>query len=365
VDCEKFDRVVLDQLYSELDELTSAAAKRHVEHCMRCRRIEAGLRATREIGVLPTLAPPNDMVSQILAAERQAHAVLPVRRRLGRAVSIMAAYAMRPQLAMAALLVLMIGGSLLFLRARPSDRDLAEIAERGVPEGEGDSIPIVPVPEKAPGSGRGSAAQAHGALEDDSREPARRERAKSDETAPEALEYGAESKIEEERSAQATLEGEDAGGDVAYDEAMAAFNAGRFPEAQRRFESIAAAGGAKAAAASLFAAQSARNGSGCGAAAARFEEVANHFPGTGVGNEATWQAADCYRALGELERARRHYRTLLATQYANRAQLALAELEQPEQMVTGRSPAKPAAAKARPNAAAAPSTNARPAEPAE
>ncbi|HMJ10010.1 MAG TPA: zf-HC2 domain-containing protein, partial [Polyangiaceae bacterium] len=126
MDCEKFDRIVLDQIYQELDELTSLAAKRHVEHCMRCRRIEAGLRATREVGVLPTLEPPESLVAHILTAEREAHAMLPARQRFGRAISILAGYAMRPQLAMAALLVLMIGGSLLFLRGRPdSDASLA------------------------------------------------------------------------------------------------------------------------------------------------------------------------------------------------------------------------------------------------
>ena len=83
---------------------------------MRCRRIDAGLRATREVGVLPTIEPPESLVSHILAAEREAHAVLPARQRFGRAISILAGYAMRPQLAMAALLVLMIGGSLLFLQ---------------------------------------------------------------------------------------------------------------------------------------------------------------------------------------------------------------------------------------------------------
>ena len=175
MDCEKFDRIVLDQLYGELDELTSLAAKRHVEHCTRCRRIETGLRATREVGVLPTVQPPDSMVSHILAAERAAHADLPARQRLGRAISIMAGYAMRPQLAMAALLLLMIGGSLLFLRGRPDEDAARSTAERGVPEAEGDTIPVLPVPERAPGGGRARGEQAHGALDDDL-EGARRER---------------------------------------------------------------------------------------------------------------------------------------------------------------------------------------------
>ena len=37
MDCEKFDQHVIDALYDELDELTHAALKRHVEGCSRWR----------------------------------------------------------------------------------------------------------------------------------------------------------------------------------------------------------------------------------------------------------------------------------------------------------------------------------------
>lgn len=356
MDCEKFDRIVLDQLYDELDELTSAAAKRHADHCVRCRRIDAGLRATREVGVLPILEPPADLVSRILTAEREAHAGLPLRRRIGRAISIMASYAMRPQLAMAALLLLMIGGSLLFLRARPGDHGAPQGAERGVPEGEGDSVQAVPVPEKVAAGELGSAAQAHGAITD--QREARRDRIKGEDDEGKQKAVASETKPSNAAAAPlataANLEAEDAGTDVAYGEAMAAFNEGRYADAQRRFEDIASAGGAKAASAALFAAQSARNGAGCGVAAERFEEVTNRFPGTGVGNEAAWQAADCYRALGQFDKARRHYRALLATQYATRAQQALSELDEAGPAIASKSAAKAARQKAEPKAAAAP-----------
>ena len=46
------------------------------------------------------------------------NAKLPLSKKLGRGVSILAVYAMRPQLA-TTLLLLMIGLSLFFLRARP------------------------------------------------------------------------------------------------------------------------------------------------------------------------------------------------------------------------------------------------------
>ena len=35
MDCEKFESTLLDELYDELDEVTSAAAKRHVSGCSR------------------------------------------------------------------------------------------------------------------------------------------------------------------------------------------------------------------------------------------------------------------------------------------------------------------------------------------
>jgi hypothetical protein len=360
VDCEKFDRVVLDLLYDELDELTSAAAKRHMEHCSRCRSIGSGLRATREVGILPLIEAPAGLEERILATERQARAELPVRQRLGRAVSVLAGYAMRPQLAMAAVLLLMIGASLVLLRARPGDRDSVQVTERGVPENEGESVVIVPLAEKPPGSDSPRAAQAHGALEDESE--ARRGRkaetsaaspvARADEPAPAPA---ASASVAADLSAGAAD-----GGDTDYDEAMAAYHGGRFTEAQRLFDDIAQGGGTNAASASLLAAQSARGASGCGSAAERFDQVNVRYPGSNIGNEAAWQAADCYRALGQTDRARRNYQALLsAPAYAVRAQRAMAELDSQNQ-VAARRPAVRAKAATKPAAPAAPAKRAAP-----
>ncbi|HEY3666599.1 MAG TPA: zf-HC2 domain-containing protein, partial [Polyangiaceae bacterium] len=148
MDCEKFDRIVLDLLYEELDELTQAAAKRHMEHCTRCKGIGAGLRATREVGVLPLVDTPQGLELRILEAERQATQLLPLGKRLGRGVSLLAGYAMRPQLSMAALLMLMIGSSLFFLRAQPGDREHVLVTERGVPESDNEPLTAV-VPKKS------------------------------------------------------------------------------------------------------------------------------------------------------------------------------------------------------------------------
>jgi len=364
VDCEKFDRVVLDLLYDELDELTAAAARRHMEHCARCSGIGSGLRATREVGMLPVLEPPADLESRILAAERRAHAELPLRQRIGRAVSVMAGYAMRPQLAMAALLVLVLASSLVLLRARPGDRDAMRVTERGVPEVEGEAV-VVPVPEQQPaGASPSPPSPAFGAA-----------RERSGRSASEPSEPKAEAALGVARSggagAPAASRPEDESApphrsdQQAYDEALARLNARDFEEAQRDFEAIEARGGDNAASAALLAAQAVLGQSGCTAAVKRFEDVASRYPGISIGHEATWQAAKCCQELGQLDRARRHLLTLRATQaYAQRAQTALDALEGQAQGQTAvasrRAASRPAPAKAAPAKPASKARRARP-----
>ena len=336
MDCEKFDRVVLDLLYEELDELTSAAAKRHMDHCVRCHDIGAGLRATREVGVLPFVEPPDGLEARILEAEQKERARLPLRKRLGRGLTILADYAMRPQLAMAALLMLMIGASLLLLRARPGDRDSVQVTERGVPESEGEAVAVVPAPERLPASEE----LAHGPLPD---EAAGR---------PEAREKA------EDRPQSETKEQSGDAGSEAFQQALAAYRAGRYAEAERLFEAIAEAGGDEAPQAALHAARSARASGGCPEAAARFDEVHSRYAGTAVAAEAAWQAAGCYRSMGQIDRARKNYQALADVPgYADRAQTALAALEPKQEAVAARK------ARAAPQPAAAPKAAAKPAPP--
>jgi TolA-binding protein len=342
VDCEKFDRIVLDLLYGELDELTSAAGKRHMEHCTRCRSIGSGLRATREVGVLPLVEAPDGLEVRILAAEEQATQLLPIGKRLGRGLSLLAGYAMRPQLAMAALLMLMIGSSLFFLRAQPGDREHVLVTERGVPESDNESVAVVARPAAAPEPARAAARPAFAARAEDALP--RRERlaeAKAEARAPALRDLApASTPAAVERLSAAPLgkasEDKDLEGasrpisdsDASYDAAMAAYRDGRYSEAERRFNEIASLGGAHAANSALFEVEALRRVSGCPSAAPRFEDVHTRYPGT-VGNDAAWQAADCYRSLGELARARQNYE-LLSTDpsYKSRAKEAIAELDQ-------------------------------------
>jgi TolA-binding protein len=311
VDCEKFDRVVLDLLYDELDELTRAAAMRHVEHCARCGPIANGLRATREVGTLPLALPPRDLELKILQAERRVRARLPWRQRFGRAVSIVAGYAMRPQLSMAALLLLMIGSSLLVLRSHPSDRDQGRVKESGVQEIEGEAPAQVAGPARAqPVPAASALGFASPPRSFSASEPAPRPAVATPEAAK--SKRGAASEPSD-----------------AYDQAMAAYRVGRFAEAERGFDGVAAMGGPNAASAALYSAQARRGAAGCAAAVPRFEQVASLFPGSTVGYEATWQAAECYRDLGQRDRAERGYRELAQTPgYEARARVALETLSQ-------------------------------------
>lgn len=313
VDCEKFDRVVLDLLYEELDELTSAAARRHMDHCVRCRDIGSRLRATREVGIVPLVPAPEGLTERILQAEARARSELGFRQRFGRAVSILAGYAMRPQLAMAALLMLMIGGSLLLLRARPGERERVHVTERGVPEGESEPVALVPLPEKLPVTDSARGARAHGVDE------TRRDRSAESEAEPQAA----------AEQASAPAPGADKPGTGAYDDAMNAYRARHYADARQRFDSIAGEGGPQAGSAALYSALAIKKDSGCGAAMPRLEEVAQKYRGANEGNEATLQLADCQRFSGLLADARQNYQSLTGVEgFADRARQALAEMEQ-------------------------------------
>src|SRR5580692_2788068 len=118
MDCERFEATLIDELYGELDELTSAATKRHAAGCARCATLLGGLRATRRVAVLPQVEPSADLEDRILAAAKDAQKVVPIGRKVSRAISWAGSWAMRPQTAMAAVFILMVGSSVLFVRRR-------------------------------------------------------------------------------------------------------------------------------------------------------------------------------------------------------------------------------------------------------
>ncbi len=330
MDCEKFDRVVLDLLYDELDELTAAAAQRHMDHCARCGPIGNGLRATREIGVLPAIESPFGLRERILDAERSARADLTFRQHVGRAISVLAGYAMRPQLAMAAVLILMVGLSLMLLQPRPGSRDSMRVTERGVPEAELEALSETPLAEPALSSeGKSGIGQAHGVLRSGAKDEA------------------------ENRSAEAREETEprDGGKDDPFEVAMEDFRAGRYPKSRAAFEAIAEHGGDRAAEAELMAARAARYANGCETSVVLLENVAAGHPGTEVAHEADWFAAACYRDLGRIAQATQKLTALREVpSYSERARNVLDQL----------SAGVPVAARARAAPPAKPKAEAKP-----
>ncbi len=138
MDCEKYEPLLLDELYGELDEVTSAAVKRHVSGCARCASILNGMKSTRRLAVLPMLELPEGLEDRILASVKEAQKVVPIQSRASRALSWAGTWAMRPQTAMAAVFLLMIGTSAFVIRSRhPSERvDAVSVTEQGMPAGQ-------------------------------------------------------------------------------------------------------------------------------------------------------------------------------------------------------------------------------------
>jgi TolA-binding protein len=311
---DKFDRIVLDLLYGELDELTTAAAKRHMDQSARAREIFAHFKATRQLSVLPTHTPPSDFEAALMDRERRTLAELPLHHRIGRIISMLAGYAMRPQLIMGALLMLMIGSSLVFLRARPGQHSAVQVTERGAPEADLDLVlPVAPAKVEAPADIASGAFRAVPASEATLTARPAEVTTASPSPASEAGRGGA---------VEASPEGLDP-----FDQALDLYRAGQFVEAQQRFERLARAGGRRAAEAALYSARSLRNTAGCAPAVGRFERVRTKFPGSGAAYEATWRGAKCLQQLGDIEAARQGYESLLqVTSYAERARAALATL---------------------------------------
>jgi len=277
MDCEAFERIVLDRLYLELDEQSMGAAQRHVAHCSRCRGIEAGLKATRDVCRLPILSASDEFMDRVISNERRIRAVLPLRQRTSRAVSLLAGYAMRPQPTMAALLLLMIGASLFLVRSRPPERDLVQVTERGVQEGEVDARRL-----------RGNSLASSSSVLAVNSAVAPVTNARSDSTADNCSGTNGTGCANRVRTGESVT----AKSDAEPSSLEAEFRTAR----QLRFSS------------------------GCSAAVQNFESIRKRQPKSEVGLAATWQAADCYSKLNRKEEARALLVVLVESpEYAARA----------------------------------------------
>lgn len=383
MDCEKFDSLIIDELYGELDELTSAAMKRHASGCSECAEKLRGFKATREQAVLAEPDFPADLEERIFAATNEAQKVVPItasRSRLSRAVSLAGTWAMRPQTAMAALFLLMIGSSAVLLRSRqPKDSASLTVTQEGAPspaavaandekaEFETKSAsaahgPAGAQPATTPmattksaastlalnespavqgdpaGNGLGRAgALGQGERRDEGKKGAGGSpgaamdkveplggalaAAPTMPAAPQAAAMPASpppAAATKPKAAQSESRDRDDLSDP-FQAGMAAYQGRRFAEATPKLDQAAAQGNTSA---SLWAARSVREGSGCAAAVARFNAVA--AKGGAVGADATFDAARCYESMGDQNAARSRYTSLLAVPaYAARARAAL------------------------------------------
>jgi hypothetical protein len=305
MDCDKFDQHVIDALYDELDELTYAALKRHVEGCSRCAGVWAGLRATREVGVLPLVQPPDDLEARVLEAVADAQRRAPWHRKVLRGLAWAGSHAMRPQLAMAALFFLVLGSSVLVLRAKPGTVSPLSVSEHGAPTPDREVAAAAPAAPAA--------------------------------TASPAVAGGAP--VEAVAAASAAGPRARAGDEAPADKALAK-------------------GSADDARAALAAARAARDGAGCASAVAKLDAVAVTYAGTQAAADAMWDEATCLKEMGQTTRAQQIYLALRSTGYRDRAEQQLAADGASNANVQNNAVAARAPAAAPPPAAALPSADA-------
>ncbi len=331
MDCERFEAALIDELYDELDEVTTAATRRHAAGCVRCASLLGGLRATRRVAALPLVEPSADLEDRILAAARYAQKVVPVRRKISRSISWAGSWAMRPQTAMAAVFILMVGSSVLFVRRRKvADDATVTVTAQGAPAA---SAPLAAIADESPPLDSKVAAAAHGAgpagsaATSDSlgKDPAdskgaagigsagRRstgtddqgvsgERVKSEPAiapaaAPAALALGGSAGEEvDPPNSQSPAAGPRQ--QTPFDHAKALYVAGDYPAAVDAYDAIAAGGDLDAA---LWAARSVREGNGgCAVAKDRFDQIAARAWGTPTGYQATLEAGRCSRVSASM-----------------------------------------------------------------
>jgi hypothetical protein len=379
MDCEKFESTLMDELYGELDELTSAASKRHMAGCARCASLLGGLKATRRVAVLPILDTPPGLEEKILLAATEARKLVPFRGRVARAVSLAGSWAMKPQTAMAAVFLLMIGGGLAIyggpkISAKGTAASMT-ITEEGAPAAMASAAPVGQSNEPMD---LAAAANAHGTLQQD-RAPAPVATATAaiapdlqavaqgdlpgSPAADEIAARGVASKSSNslgssgaaigggmiapaaaasaapQQAAQAMAPSSTSAADFAT--ATAAYRAQNYDEATRDFDALAAAGDDNAA---LWAARSVRDGNGCATAVNRFDALAGRAYGTQPGYDATFEAGQCYKAMGSFDAARQRFARLLTVpSHAARAQ---AELNKMAPTSNAHSPKAPAPARA-------------------
>jgi len=370
MDCEKLESVLMDELYGELDEITSAAVKRHVASCARCAALLGGLRATRRVAELPMVEVPAGLEERVLvaAAAAQAPPGSALQWRFARVLSLAGTWAMRPQTAMAAVFLVMIGTSVLLLRGRSSRAPAS--AEMIVTE-EGTPAPAASAPMAASGpvpviESKGAAASPPAAppapavvAAAQTPEPPADFRQRAAKSALRADDEVAADPMPLASVARAPSGGAGLGGSSAFAAAPVQAHA-QFAAAPPAaappppFDANGALAEARAARD-----DAARRGLPC-PSTARFDDVVNRAGGTAAGWDAVYEGALCYESNGDFASARNRLNVLLRVDpYKDRARAQLDQLSRRQQSTSAAAaPTKPTAPAAKP---AAPATDDEPA----
>jgi TolA-binding protein len=375
VDCERLDALAMELVYDELDARAAEEARLHLLGCPRCagmiERLRGGLRAAE---ALPIESPSSLLESRILEAATAARPKVPWHRRAARAMAVAGTWAMRPQIAMAAVVVLMIGTSAVLLR-----RTSPDAAQRRKVTDEGTPVATLDTGEGAPGvlgaRPSGAAKLDEGGAETKKAKEKRRGDGEADKDRAEQPNEVAAADDGKNAAPGAGSKGENAGGEklelapaaprsaasasaaiaspataATYDDAMTAYGASRWDAALRGFDA-AAAGGIKPSSALLYAGRSLRALGKCTDALTRFRKVVETYPGTPDAANAALEGGECARSNGDSVTARAMFEKAKesATTRA-RAEAALAAMDTPKAKVGGPSatattipPAKPMA----------------------
>ena len=330
MDCEKFESLLIDELYGELDEVTSAAVRRHAAGCARCGALLSGLRATRKVAALPMEEPSADLEDRILSAVREQQKVLPLRARASSVLSRAGAWAMRPQTAMAAVFLLVIGTSFVLVQSRKEMRSASSNAE-GTPMQAAAATPTATaaasgwalekesafahgVEEKRPDAPKALPSVATEAqtlaLADDRERDKSKDEAKKNFDVDGIANAGPIGGVAANDLTTATRSGNVYGGQGQASQPGGGAGGGgatapNMPMAQQQTQAHASGRGSPQV--QLLKAQ------GCSlAVAGQYDQMHT--------NEATLEAARCYRDLGNSNVARQRYSSLQSTPYAQTAQ---------------------------------------------
>lgn len=179
MDCEACNNLLLDHLYGEIDEVRSAAVRKHLDGCADCAAAFERLAGGRRVGRLlqPIDAPlPNAALHEAIHAAAIANArpraegasesvapVIPIGAvsRIPRWMSRVGEMAMRRQVAMAAVFLLMVGFGLGYHQFQSPTRPVQLTDEPGA-----EVIPATELPQTPPrvtSEGEGAARAHHGA----------------------------------------------------------------------------------------------------------------------------------------------------------------------------------------------------------